>query len=71
MKIIIILTTLFLISLPCSASPKSSSPNIVLIIADDVSAEDIKNCPFCGTPYDNQVDLEEPNFTDEFNQYDE
>ena len=44
---------------------------IDLTIHDDVSAEDIKNCPFCGTPYDNQVDLEKPNFTDEFNQYDE
>ena len=44
---------------------------IDLTLHDDVSAEDGKNCPFCGTPYDNQEDLEEPNFTDEFNQYDE
>ncbi|NBQ02088.1 MAG: hypothetical protein EBU27_02475 [Opitutae bacterium] len=41
MKITIILTVLFLISLPSYGSSQSSSPNIVLIIADDVSAEDL------------------------------
>ena len=44
---------------------------IDLTLHDDITAEDIKHCPFCGNGYSNEVDMNEPNFTDEFNQYDE
>ena len=57
MKITIILTALFLISLPSYGSSQSSSPNIVLIIADDVSAEDVGcyGCPGIKTPVMDQL----------------
>ena len=44
---------------------------IDLTLHDDITAEDIKHCPFCGNGYSNELDMDEPNFTDEFNQYDE
>tara|TARA_B100000575_G_C23077520_1_gene620706 strand:- start:645 stop:830 length:186 start_codon:yes stop_codon:yes gene_type:complete len=44
---------------------------IDLTLHDDITAEDVTHCPFCGNGYNNEVDMNEPNFTDEFNQYDE
>ena len=38
---------------------------------EDLSTEDVKYCPFCGSAYDNELNLDKPKFSDEFNEYDE
>jgi len=44
---------------------------IDLTLHEDISEEDVKHCPFCGSAYDNELNLDKPGFSDEFNEYDE
>jgi len=43
-----------------------------LTLHDDVTEGDIKHCPFCGHEYDSeQLNLDNPEFGDEFGDYEE